>query len=85
MESNPHTETRLTEEALKRKLKERLEAMSASKTKRKIAAAKTETTPSSPTSSDDMLELIKASGPAADAKPEVKPPFTSTKYIKLNG
>ncbi len=73
------THTTITEEALKRKLKEKLEAMSVASKTKKTAAPKT------PPTADDMKKLIEASGPAADVKPEVKPAFNSTKYIKLNG
>ncbi len=75
------THTTITEEALKRKLRERMEALTApSKTRPTTKKAE-----AAPPTADDMKKLIEASSPAADGKPEVKPAFNSTRYIKLNG
>ena len=73
-----HTTPVLTEEELKRRLK----AIAPATTPKKKSSAKWETyTPTA----EDMTKLIKASTEGKDAKPEVKPPFTSTKYVTLNG
>lgn len=79
-----HTETPLTEEALKLKLKSKWEEFKPSKTK---ASRKTTTKTESPTAEDAITKLASASaaGSDAEAKPEVKPAFNSSKYVTLNG
>ena len=61
------THTTITEEALKRKLRERMEALTAP-SKTRITTKKAE---AAPPTADDMKKLIEASSPAADGKPEV--------------
>ena len=72
--------SRIAEEELRKKLSSLATTVAP---KKKIS--KTEAPVEPPPTPTELAELIEASSEEKEVKPEVKPPFNSTKYVTLNG